>query len=211
MRKRGSWVCTTEDRLWCEAADEDERFIAINRIVIAHDATAQEMRLNLYVFADDLSRFGISHSRFLADSSFAGGFREVRTTGSPASRKQVRFEQSTSISYSGRPTDSVQQVVDFLRGKVWKTVSVGKPYRSYYAYLAPSVDRPHLVPQLLGIYAVIFYLGSITRYRPHHFDAILKGEFGAWVREFLAGQPIQFIYLLASEFAQQEVTKPAIV
>lgn len=198
-------------RLWCDAADEDERFIAIDRIAINHDASSKQLWLSLYIFADDLSRFGITHGRFLSESRFGGTFREVKTRARVGTRKLLKFEQVSPTTYHGRPTDSLQAHVASLRGKIWSTVSEGRPYRRYYVYLAPTAEHAEVLPQLLSIYSVVFYLGSITRYRPHHFDAILEGEYGAWIREFIIGQPVQFIYLLASEFAQQEVTKPAIV
>lgn len=198
-------------RLWCSAADEDERFVAIERILIMNDAALKELRLNLFVFADDLTRFGITYSRFLTESRLGSQFRVVKSGAKVGNRQLIRFEQIVATSYTGRPTDSVQQAVDTLRSGVWATVSEGQPYRRYYAYLAPVSEHPEVLPQLLSIYAVIFYLGSITRYRPHHFDAILEGEYGPWIREFILGQPIQFIYLIASEFALQDVTKPAIV
>jgi hypothetical protein len=56
----------------------------------------------------------------------------------------------------------------------------------------------------------MFYLGSVTRYRPQQFDTLVEGRFGGPVQEVLASQPGQFLYLIASEFAQREVTHPAI-
>ena len=198
-------------RLWCHAADKDERFIAIDRIVVLHDAAAKDIWLNLYIFADDLSRLGITHKRFLTESRLGGTFREVKVSSNRGTRKLMRLEQISRTKYTGRATDSLQALVDSLRGRIWATVSEGSPYRRYYAYLAPQCEHSEILPQLVSIYSIVYYLGSITRYRPHHFDAILEGEYGAWIREFIIGQPVQFIYLLASEFAQQEVTKPAIV
>ncbi|KAB2907523.1 MAG: hypothetical protein F9K30_23850, partial [Dechloromonas sp.] len=198
-------------RLWCEAADENERFIAIERISVMHDVATKELWLNIYVFTGDLSRFGITHTQFLTESQLGSCFREVRSAGRKGAKKMMRLEQLVPTKYTGRPTDTLQNLVHSLRGKIWATVSEGRPYRRYYAYLAPTSEHPEVLPQLLSIYAVVFYLGSITRYRPHHFDAILEGAYGAWIREFIIGQPVQFIYLLASEFAEQEVTKPAIV
>lgn len=198
-------------RVWCGAADADERFISIDRIVVFNDAAAKELRLSLYVYADDLTRFGVTQSRFLAESRLGSDFRFVKAPSRQGARKLLRLEQQVPTVYTGRPTDSLQALSNTLRGYVWATVSEGQPYRRYYAYLAPDGEHGEVLPQLLSIYAVVFYLGSITRYRPHHFDAILEGDFGAWIREFIVGQPVQFIYLLASEFAQQEVTKPAIV
>lgn len=198
-------------RLWCDAADEDERFISIYRIVVRDDPSSKTLRLNIYIFADDLTRFGIAHNTFLSKSRLDSAFREVKYSSKSAKRKLIRLEQITPMHYSGRPSDSLQNIVNSMRGLIWTTVSLGRPYRQYFVCLTPPADRTDILPQLLSIYAIVFYLGSITRYRPHHFDAILEGVYGAWIREFIIGQPIQFIYLLASEFAQQEVTKPAIV
>ena len=64
---------------------------------------------------------------------------------------------------------------------------------------------------LPAIFAVMYYLGSITRYRPHHFDTIVDGRFGPMIESFLDDAPSQFLFLLASEFCQQEITKAAIV
>ncbi len=67
------------------------------------------------------------------------------------------------------------------------------------------------MPQLCSIYAVMYYLGSITRYRPQDFHKLLIGSYGAQIHTILSEQPTQFIYLMTSEFAKQEVTKAAIV
>ena len=91
------------------------------------------------------------------------------------------------------------------------TVSTVTPYRRYYVYLCPPAERPALLPQLLSIYAISYYLGSITRYRPHHFDLVSTGTLGPRIQDFITGQPLQFIYLMASEFSEQDVTKPAIL
>jgi len=69
-----------------------------------------------------------------------------------------------------------------------------------------------LVPEFWAChYAITYYLGSITRYRPHHFDSILEGSFGPLVEAFLNDQPAQFRYLTASKFARREVTRAALV
>ena len=91
------------------------------------------------------------------------------------------------------------------------TVSTIPPYRRYYVYLCPLAEQQHRLPQLLSMYAVTFYLGSITRYRPHHFDALLKGAFGPRVRDFVTGQPLQFLYLMASEMAKRDIARPSIL
>jgi sterol desaturase/sphingolipid hydroxylase (fatty acid hydroxylase superfamily) len=58
---------------------------------------------------------------------------------------------------------------------------------------------------------LFYYLGSIVRYRPHLFEALAQGPYGALVADFIAAQPEQLLYLLASEMCRREVAKPAIV
>lgn len=101
--------------------------------------------------------------------------------------------------------------MDQLKRRIWVTVNSSQPYRRYYAYLAPPAEQAEVLPQLLSIYAITYYLGSITRYRPQLFDTLLAESFGPRIEEFVSAQPMQFIYLMASEFAEQEITKPALI
>jgi hypothetical protein len=67
------------------------------------------------------------------------------------------------------------------------------------------------MPQLASIYALTFYLGSVTRYRPNAFRELMNGAFEPRISDFVAGHAAQFVYLMASEFARRDVTKPSIV
>lgn len=98
-----------------------------------------------------------------------------------------------------------------VRHHLWRTVLSTPPYRKYYLYPAPTPEQAQVLPQILSICGITFYLGSIVRYRPHHFDKILEGMYGPFIEAFLNDQPRQFIYLMASEFAEKEVTRAAIV
>ncbi len=93
--------------------------------------------------------------------------------------------------------------------KLWQTVTSAQPHRNYYLYLSPPGERRY--PQWVSIYAVMFWLGSLTRYQPVALLDLLDGPYGAFFREFLASQPTQFLYIIASEFKHQGVAKPAVV
>lgn len=74
----------------------------------------------------------------------------------------------------------------------------------YYLNADSTIER---LPQLAATYAIIFYLGSITRYKPYDFEAIV-GDYAWLVNEFLDTQPAQFLYLLASQVAGTDVVLP---
>jgi hypothetical protein len=200
-------------RLWVEGnADANaERFVSVERISFAQNVGNKEIWLQLFLFADDLRRINIGHQQFLNQARLNGLFREVRTEEKEDGRALLCFEQIHATVYTHRPSDKVPEVVASVRHLLWRTVLSTPPYRKYYLYGAPTNEHAQVLPQVLSIYAITFYLGSIVRYRPHHFDRILEKGYGPFIEAFMNDQPSQFTYLMASEFAEKEITKAAIV
>jgi hypothetical protein len=64
------------------------------------------------------------------------------------------------------------------------------------------------LPPLASVYAIMFYLGSITRYKPYDFDRIVAGKFTWLIGEFLKTQPAQFVYGVAAHAAGVDVVRP---
>ncbi len=79
--------------------------------------------------------------------------------------------------------------------------------RGYRFYL-PELTPANRLPCLAASYASMFYLGSITRYKPHYFDKIAVGKYQWIVEELMATQPLQFLYKLASWLAGVDVVRP---
>ena len=198
-------------RLWAEAAGKQERFISIHDIRIMEDTARRKLWVDLVFVADDLTRFGITHKRLLDETGLANQFREVKCGEVLDGRRLIQLEQLAMTDYTHRAADEVQQVVDALKPRIWVTINAAQPYRRYYVYLAPPSEANQILPQILAIYAITYYLGSITRYRPQHFQTLLAGPYGPRIEEFVTVQPLQFVYLIASEIAEQEITKPALV
>jgi len=200
-------------RLWVEGqgVDGEERFVSIERIEFWQDASQKEVWLRLYLHTDDLRRVNLGHQEFLSRSRIQNLFHEVAHLEEAGARPLMCLEQTIPLRYNHRPSDEIPKLVDNVRHRFWRTVLSAPPYRKYYCYAAPTSEQVQVLPQILSIYAITFYLGSIVRYRPHHFDRILAGPFGPFIEAFLNDQPRQFIYLMASEFAEKEVTRAAIV
>ena len=175
------------------------------------DASSRQLWLRLILFAEDLSRLSITHQRFLGESRLGTLFREVRYDQTAGQKSLVCFEQIQPLPCTQHPLDHLNGLAATMNSLLWVTVSTVSPYRRYYAYLCPPAEQTSLVLQLLSIYAVTYYLGSITRYRPHHYDKIMASAWGARVNDFVTGQPAQFLYLMASQFVRRDVTKPSIL
>lgn len=200
-------------RLWAEAASnaEKERFVSLERIEFRQDQAAKTIWLRLYLCADDLKRINITHQDFIQNARLGTMFGEVASTEAIDERPLICLEQINSITYHHRPADNIPALVSQVKEFLWRTVLSAPPYRKYYCYSAPTTEHQQVLPQILSIYAVTYYLGSIVRYRPHHFDRILQDRYGPFVEAFLNDQPRQFVYLMASEFAEKEVTRAGIV
>ena len=198
-------------RVWCEAAQSDERFVEITRIQYMHDESSRRIWLCIGIFADDLSRFGITRKRLLIESGLAGSFKEVQSTEIIEGRKLLKFEQINALRYTGRASDKIHALVDSVKNNIWSTALKIPPYRKNYLYLCPVSEQQSLMEQLLSVYACFYYFGSVTRYRPHLFESIIQSKFGGHVQELITNLPQQFLYLLASEFAGREIAHAPIV
>jgi hypothetical protein len=137
--------------------------------------------------------------------------RDWRITRSSNETNCVCIEKQVPHRYGHRPSDDLLKVISEVRSALWASILVVPPYAKYYLYISPPAKRRQVLPQLLSIYVVMFFLGSITRYRPQHFEALLDTSYGPQIEGFLTEAPSQFLYLLASEFLKQEVSKPATV
>jgi YaaC-like Protein len=84
------------------------------------------------------------------------------------------------------------------------SILTSQGYRHYIGNFSPKETFPQL-PATLGI---MFYLGSITRYKPYDFDKIIDGKYSWLVNEFLKTQPMQFLYCLASFLSGVDVVRP---
>lgn len=199
-------------RLWSLAANKRERFISTQDIQFTYNPDTQDLWLRVYFFAEDLTRLGVTHQKLLSEGGLAGTFREVQTNDEVEGRRLICFEQiQVTNCANGYPADHILGVAASVKDVLWATISTVPPYRRYYVYLSPPAEVGSRMTQLLSMYAVMYYLGSITRYRPHHFDALVAGPYGPRIQDFVTGQPLQFLYLMTSEFARQDVTKPSIL
>lgn len=198
-------------RIWREsAAAHRERFIDLKGIQFVDNRAERRLWLRLFVSRGDLSRYSISRRQLLTEGRLAGMFREVDPAAVAPGAELVCLEQQVPVSYTGRPTDVVADLVAAVRPQLWRIVSAvpSGAYRRYYIHMTPAGQAR--LPQLASLWALFFYLGSVVRYRPHLFDELLRGPNGAFISEFISGQADQMLYLLASEFCQREIARPAI-
>lgn len=72
----------------------------------------------------------------------------------------------------------------------------------YRYYLHPDED---VLRQPCSIYAVMFYLGSIVRYKPQRFSSLIGNKYHWLIEEFLQVAPKQFVTLMINEITDCEL------
>lgn len=175
------------------------------------DPTANQLWLRLWLRRGDLSRYGLSRAQVVRESRLTGLFAEVDARSLTRDSQLLCFEQRTPVPYTRRPTDVAQDLVDACRPWLWRiTADRADRYRRYYLHLTPAAEQ-HRQPQVASMWMLIFFFGSVVRYRPHAFAMMARGRFGAWINDFVAAQPEQLLFMLASEMRRREVARPAIV
>lgn len=192
-------------RLWMQAAAaNDDRFIQVDVDLREDRAVTQAAWVNINL--SEASRTGRSFSveQISTKADLSVRWEAVHGTVDVGGISTRVFQQKAPISYGHRPLDAVPRLVELVKPKLWRSIDTAAPFRRYYLYLAPKGEIR--LPQLAGILALTYYLGSITRYQPSVFLAALDGPHGAFLREFLASQPQQFLFGLACEFARQEIS-----
>lgn len=198
-------------RLWREASGRAERFVVIEHIEFIRNSAAQEVWLRLWLRRSDLSRYSITRLRLITEGGLTDLFAEVNTAQLTDDDDFLCLEQTAPVRYTGRPTDVVTELVESARPWLWRIVTAGPEdgYRRYYLHLTPTgADRR---PQLASMWLLTYFFGSVVRYRPNAFAALGRGRYGAWVNDFVAAQPEQLLFMLASEMCRREVARPSIV
>lgn len=128
-------------RLWAQASGKKERFIALHEVQFMHNQNTNDIWIRFYLFADDLTRLGITHTRFAVEAQLTGVFREVQAEDLVDGRRLLCFEQLQITNCpNGYPADYLPALVSSVKSLFWSTVSTIPSYRRYYVYLSPQVE-----------------------------------------------------------------------
>ena len=191
-------------RTFCKVAASSPMFCPIEELAIFGGNRSYWLRIALKESERDVIH---TKSRLLADSTFRNSFSRVQArteeTG-PATVGQMWFETGKHAGW-GR---SVPRAFLNLKTVALRNTFVPLITNVGYRYYLALHDRLRNLAGVPAMYMIMFYLSSITRYQPYHFDAIFSGGFRWLVNEFLETQPQQFVYLAGSLLAETEVVRP---
>ena len=126
---------------------------------------------------------------------------------SSPSKGELWFQSARRRARGQGVAPAFAKLAEELRGVQLSTILTAAGYRHYVSL----ADESEFLPPLAAATAAIFYLGSITRYKPADFDKIRAGKYGWLCEELLATLPLQIVYTFASEMAGVDAVKPLAV
>ncbi len=193
-------------RLWCYATNKKERFVSIADTRFYRSFTDKKVWLNLYFRKDDLAELNITEKSLL---SFAD-LKDYEIVTDSQTRSALCLQQKHPVAHNN-PEEALLGINNLIKNRIWETVRVGSPYRKPYVYCSPISEQNARLPQMLAVYLLMFFLGSVTRYSPGYFEDLMDSKYGPFFATFISESPMQFLYLMASDILGQEVSKPAII
>jgi hypothetical protein len=155
------------------------------------------------------ARFSVRRSdaeaeKILERISRRQGFRRALTRVSSERDEEIWLETVSVKAVKKGVDNGIRALASKLAPLGLNSILTSTGYRLYLTDIAPA----QRLPQLAVSYAVMFYLGSVTRYRPHEFDRIVSGSESWIVGEYFSTQPTQFIYALCSFLSGRAVHRP---
>lgn len=200
-------------RLWCIAASKKERFINISEIEFLQSVAKDSIWAKMNLPKSEYKRLSYNQRDLLDLTYLSDDWRivqcnEFRNTSLKENNSELISLELLNPIQTRLPSQRINALSKTISENLWTSVSTQKPFRKHYIYLAEDY---YTWPQVCSIYGVFFYLGSLARYRPQKLKQFLGGPFGSFISEFIENQTDQWLYLMASEFAEQEVAKAAIV
>lgn len=191
-------------RTYSRVAKSAPMFCPIERIDLLREKGDYFVRLIL-----DESERDVAHtkSRLVSDPIFSGSFKRVAADVMLTSPDQKELWFETRRKFHGWGA-GVVPALKRLRNECLKNAIVPLLTNLGYRYYVALHNGNRDLAGLPAMYMIMFYLGSITRYQPYHFDAMFRGGYRWLVNEFLETQPPQFVYMAASILAETEAVRP---
>lgn len=120
--------------------------------------------------------------------------------------KKIRFRSKKKVTYTTSSAKSWKQAYSKLSMELEDLgATVMLTTKGYRYYINLKKGKLH---RLTSTLALMYYLGSVARYRPTLYDKLIQGELQPIVNEVVETCPRQFYYLLVSRITESPLAIP---
>ncbi|MEQ9453379.1 MAG: YaaC family protein [Phycisphaeraceae bacterium] len=193
------------DRVTARNMGRAHSYVPIDTIEFLHDPRSRTAWVSL----------SVEKGKYAGPSDFARRVRDNSLSINEVEQRDLfdrdadsfRYYESTNLyEYQDSPIEVLGKAAASIWKDIWSEVIPGG-----YRFWLSSISHAKRLAQLASAYQVMFYLGSMTRYRPHDFQKLADGKHGWMIHEFLSTQPIQFVYFCGSDIINAEMAPPELV
>lgn len=135
-------------------------------------------------------------------SRFYSGTRRQALWQIPPDEDHIRFESRRTFRYNRSTREAYRQVCDEVNSMPIFSLLTSQGYRHYVLLRAWPFD------QIGASFVAMFWLGSLVRYRPRELRMIMNTVYAPVLSEFVAMNPVQFLYQMTNYMTKSECVKP---
>lgn len=168
--------CIGIHRTFCETYDEQESFVRLLDPYCIREGKTLEFIASLKKCDAAMMGALVAAGYDIQDKGDHFEYHQQLVMPSYNIRKQDWYDLSSSLLSKGL-----------------RAYTDGNEYRMYL-----PLSSKVAISSTSVIYAIMFFLGSVTRYNPYFFDSIMDEKEQWLISEFLNTQPSQFLYYLIS-------------
>lgn len=163
------------------------------------DRDKDEVWIRFSVYRSDLKLFGISRPKLLEIITYAGSpYHQVKSPD----KDLWTFELAHGKKFASKKIG-----FDVLEEEIRKlNLFVTMEFDKLSYHLADQRRLPLLLPQLIVLYSLIFWLGSLVRYDPHSVESLQDSEHWILIDGFMNQSRIWLLELFDWEFYKTETT-----
>lgn len=116
------------------------------------------------------------------------------------------FQHKVPIGFLSDDTVNLAVLIGSLRNALGRFADISYvPSHHDFCILVPCGSHNIPVNELLAIYAIMFYLSSLVRYRPYYLEELLEQE-SAWIIEsFVSSMPEIFLRAIVNRIADDGI------
>ncbi|MDX6765596.1 MAG: YaaC family protein [Candidatus Methylacidiphilales bacterium] len=187
-------------RAFMKAFEEDSHFIKLREPqFLEHNATGGkggELWLRFFLLKEDFNdTVKFDELRKQLDPVF-----KAVTPGDTGEEMAGHCFESTHRPFTRWSSDELPALQKEVGPKI-RTLVLPRGSLHYVMF-----ERENTLPQVAVLYAIMFYLGSIVRYRPYDFDKLVTKKYRWVIDEFLQIAPKQFVILMISQITRSEIS-----
>lgn len=186
-------------RAYMKAFDEDSHFIKLRDpefLECSPNSRGGEIWSRVFLRKEDFNKT----ARFdKLRKQLASTFHAV-SPGAKGEELGAHCFESSHRSFTRFSADELPKLQEVLRPRI-RSLVLPKGYLFYVMF-----ERDYVLPQSAVIYAIMFYLGSIVRYRPYDFDKLVEKKYRWTIDEFLQIAPKQFVILMINELTRSQIS-----